>query len=93
MRAITGIEVTAAAMPSTRRSEISWRAGRRMRTSKPAASAGDPAAELRVAALLARAAAGRPDAEARTALAELALIAPDDARVVGLMKARGAGAR
>ena len=73
--------------------EISWRAGRRTRASKPAGPSGDPAAEKRVADLLARAAGGRQDADARTALAELALIAPDDARVLGLMKTRGTGPR
>ena len=47
----------------------------------------------RVEALLARASPGKPEGEARPALAELALIAPDDARVVDLLKARGAGSR
>ena len=73
--------------------ELSWRAARTTRASRPAPAPGDPAAEQRVAALLARAAATRPEAEARTALAELALIAPDDARVVDLLKARGARPR
>ena len=73
--------------------EISWRAARTTRASRPSPAPGDPAAEQRVAALLARAAATAPEGEARTALAELALIAPDDARVVDLMKARGARPR
>jgi serine/threonine-protein kinase len=84
------LDALAADPSSEEAAEISWRAGRRMRASRPAAPEGDPAAEQRLAALLARAAAGRPDAEARTALAELALIAPDDARVVSLVKARAA---
>ena len=65
--------------------EIAWRAARELRSAK---KAGDAASEERVAALLARAAGG--DSDARTALAELALIAPDDARVVDLMKSAGA---
>ena len=65
--------------------EVSWRAGRQLRASKKAT---EPVSEERVAALLARAAGGAADA--RTALAELALIAPDDARVMDLMKSSGA---
>jgi hypothetical protein len=73
--------------------ELTWRASRQMRIPRPPPpppAAGD---EARVAALLARASPGKPDGEARPALAELALIAPDDARVVDLMRARGAGPR
>jgi serine/threonine protein kinase len=73
--------------------EITWRGWRRLASPPPAATAGDAAAEARVDALLARAAEGRPDADARSALAELALIAPDDDRVVKLMRARGARPR
>jgi hypothetical protein len=42
-----------------------------------------------VAALLDQAAPGRTDGEARQALAELALIAPDDPRVADLVRRRG----
>jgi hypothetical protein len=65
--------------------EVAWRAGRQLRASRRRT---EPVSEERVAALLARATGGAPDA--RTALAELALIAPDDARVVDLMKTSGA---
>jgi hypothetical protein len=73
--------------------EITWRASRQMRMPRPVRAAGDPGNEARVEALLARASPGRPDGEARPALAELALIAPDDARVVDLLRTRGAAAR
>jgi serine/threonine protein kinase len=72
--------------------EIVWRASRQLRLPRPPAAA-DPANAARVEALLARASPGRPDGEARPALAELALIAPGDARVAELLKARGAGSR
>jgi hypothetical protein len=49
--------------------------------------------ERRVSALLARAGIGRPEEEALPALAELALIAPDDVRLAELMRQRSARAR
>ena len=73
--------------------EITWRASRQMRAPRPAPPPSDPRNEARVKALLARAGAGKPDSEARPAMAELALIAPDDARVADLLKSRGAGPR
>ena len=48
----------------------------------------DAATEERVQALLARAAPGSPETQARGALAELALIAPDDGRLVELLRER-----
>jgi serine/threonine protein kinase len=73
--------------------EITWRSSRQMRAPRPSPPPSDPRNEARVKALLARAGAGRPDTEARPALAELALIAPDDTRVVDLLRSRGAGPR
>ena len=73
--------------------EITWRGCRQLRAPRPVATPMDSTSEARVSALLARAARGKPDGEARSALAELALIAPDDARVVHLLKARGADPR
>ena len=73
--------------------EITWRASRQMRAPRPPPPPSDPRNEARVKALLARASEGKPDQEARTALAELTLIAPDDARVVELLKTRGGGPR
>jgi serine/threonine-protein kinase len=73
--------------------EITWRASRQMRAPRPPPAPSDPRNEERVKTLLARASAGRPEGEARPALAELALIAPDDARVMELLKARVAGPR
>jgi serine/threonine-protein kinase len=72
--------------------EITWRASRQVMKPRPRASA-EAGNQARVAALLARAAPGQPEGEARSALAELALIAPDDARVAELMRGRGAGPR
>jgi eukaryotic-like serine/threonine-protein kinase len=48
----------------------------------------DAQAEARIEGLLARAAPGKPEAEARVALAELALIAPDDPRLGELLRTR-----
>jgi hypothetical protein len=44
--------------------------------------------EARIVALLARAAPSRPPDEARRALAELALVAPDDVRLADLVRER-----
>jgi hypothetical protein len=67
--------------------EVVWRATRKLQAPRSEAPS-DPAAEQRLAALLARAAPGAPEAEARQALAELALIAPDDPRVVEALRER-----
>jgi serine/threonine-protein kinase len=47
-----------------------------------------PEAEARIAALLQRARPGAPDPEAKKALAELALVAPDDPRLGDLLRER-----
>jgi hypothetical protein len=47
-----------------------------------------PEAEARIAALLHRARPGAPDPEAKKALAELALVAPDDPRLGDLLRER-----
>ena len=88
---LEAVEALAADPANEEAAEVAWRGAHRLRTGRrPSAQA---SSEERVAALLARAAAPGGDAEARSALAELALIAPDDVRVVDLMKARGAGGR
>lgn len=69
--------------------EILWRAGRALQTA-PRAQPLDAASEQRVVGLLARAAPGRPTDEVRQALAELALIAPDDPRVAEVVRTRTA---
>jgi serine/threonine protein kinase len=53
----------------------------------------DPARDARVTALLAEAAPGGDEATSRRALAELALIAPDDSRVVEAARERAGRAR
>jgi serine/threonine-protein kinase len=68
--------------------EIRWRARRTLEKSSPGLPA-DPARDARIEALLGRAAPGRPELETRQALAELALIAPDDPRVLDLLRERG----
>jgi serine/threonine protein kinase len=73
--------------------ELAWRANRATWPPAGAAEAADPSREARVTALLARAAWGRPLEEARTALAELALIAPDEPRFADLLRERAARAR
>jgi serine/threonine-protein kinase len=67
--------------------ETLWRAVRRLQGESPREAA-TPLDRARVDALLLQAAPGRPEAEARRALAELALIAPDEPRVAELAKAR-----
>jgi serine/threonine protein kinase len=86
-------EALAADPGSEEAAEITWRASRQLRAPRPPPPPSEPGNQARVEALLARASPGKPEGEARPALAELALIAPDDARVVDLMKARGAGPR
>jgi eukaryotic-like serine/threonine-protein kinase len=84
---VESMEALAVDPASEEAAEIAWRGARRLRADKrpPGESS-----EARVAALLARAAAPGGDAQARSALAELALLAPDDVRVMDLMKSRGA---
>jgi serine/threonine protein kinase len=67
--------------------EILWRALRKLQGGRSEPPPPDPKNAARVEALL-KEAAGRPEPEARRALAELALIAPDDPRVLDLMKER-----
>jgi serine/threonine protein kinase len=74
--------------------DILWRAGQRLRGAKPESVPPGPETERRVEALLAQAAPGRADGEAKQALAQLALIAPDDPRVADLVRKRaGSGSR
>jgi serine/threonine protein kinase len=68
--------------------DILWRAGQRLRGALPERLPPGPETERRVAALLAQAAPDRAEGEARQALAELALIAPDDPRVADLVRKR-----
>jgi serine/threonine-protein kinase len=68
--------------------ELLWQSGKRLRAPRLEPPPSDPAGRARVAALLARAAPGRPEGEARQALAELALIAPDDPRLADLLRER-----
>ena len=71
--------------------ELEWQAARGLRVAGggPRSS---PEIDARVADLLSRASAGRPEADARRALAELALIAPDDPRVGDAIRERGSRA-
>jgi serine/threonine-protein kinase len=68
--------------------DILWRAGQRLRGAPAERVPPGPETERRVAALLAQAAPGRGEGEAKQALAELALIAPDDPRVADLVRKR-----
>jgi hypothetical protein len=73
--------------------EVLWRALKKRQAGRPEPSPLDAATEQRVQALLTRAAPGSPPAQARHALAELALIAPDDARLAELLRDRSGSAR
>ncbi len=64
--------------------ELLWQCARGLW--QPAGAAPDPAHARRVEELLAAAQAGRPAEGARRALAELALLAPDDPRVRDLLR-------
>jgi serine/threonine-protein kinase len=67
--------------------EMLWRAERALRPAAPA-KLRDAESLARVDKLLGKAAPGRPDDEAKRALAELALIAPDDPRLGDLLRER-----
>jgi hypothetical protein len=67
--------------------ELLWRAGRKAQRAR-ARPPDDPEAAKRLVALLEEAAPEVSESEARHAIAELALIAPDDPRVVALMRQR-----
>jgi len=73
--------------------EILWRSLRKLQGVRTGPPAPDPRNEARIVALLAGAGPGKPEGEARRALAELALIAPDDPRVLDLMRERWAQKR
>jgi predicted Ser/Thr protein kinase len=68
--------------------EVVWRALKKRQAGRPEPAPLDKATEERVQALLARAAPDAPMTQARSALAELALIAPDDARLIELLRER-----
>ena len=68
--------------------ELLWSAGRQMAGGRSEPPPPSPEAEARIAMLLTRAAPGSPDAEAELALAELALVAPDDPRFAALIRER-----
>ena len=68
--------------------EIVWRTLKKRQAGQPEPAPLDAATEKRVQDLLARAAPEAPSTQARNALAELALIAPDDARLVELLRER-----
>jgi len=69
-----------------------WRVVRAQHAARSAPEL-DEAREERVAALLTRAAPGEPEDDARKALLELALLAPDDRRLADLLRERAARAR
>lgn len=66
--------------------ELLWRTWRRLKGAHEEEA--DPALAGRIGDLLHRAAPGAPEAEARKALAELALLAPDDPRFAELVRSR-----
>ncbi len=68
--------------------EALWGTVRRRPTGRKAEPPRSPEAEKRIAALLQRAKPGVPDPEAKRALAELALVAPDDPRLSDLLRER-----
>jgi eukaryotic-like serine/threonine-protein kinase len=70
--------------------ELSWVTIRARHTARQAS---DPAREEHLVRLLARTAPGHPEEEARRALLELALVAPDDVRVIEALGERAARRR
>jgi serine/threonine protein kinase len=92
-RAIAEMEEAAALDPECDEAlDVLWRAGQRLRGAPAERLPPGPETERRVAALLAQAAPGRGEGEARQALAELALIAPDDPRVADVVRKRSGSA-
>jgi serine/threonine-protein kinase len=87
------VEVLALDPACEEAAELAWRANKARWANAPAPPAPDAAHEARVGGLLARAAWGRPAEEARAALGELALIAPDEPRFAELLRERAARAR
>ena len=88
-RVLTEMDEALALEPESEEAfELAWRARRKQDDGRREADRPDPANEKRVVALLAKMKPGAPDAEARGALAELALIAPDDPRVNHLLRER-----
>jgi serine/threonine protein kinase len=88
-KAITEMEAAASLDPQCDEAlDVLWRAGQRVRGAPAEPVPAGPDTERRVVALLDQAAPGRTEGEARQALAELALIAPDDPRVADLMRRR-----
>ena len=73
---------------SSEAAALLWRATKGLASARPPSLAKDPANASRIGALIERAGQGRPDAEVRQVLAELALIAPDDPRVAELVRER-----
>ncbi len=69
--------------------ELLWRAGKKLYGGRPDPPELDPALAKRIDALLAQVAPGRPREDVQRALAELALVAPDDPRVLDLLRERG----
>ena len=68
--------------------ELLWRSTRKLQAAKAPPPPPDPSTAERVSALLAKAAPGARDSGAGRAIAELALIAPNDPRVVDLARER-----
>jgi len=88
-KAVSEMEEAAALDPECDEAlDLLWRAGQRLRGAPAELAGPGPETERRVAALLDQAAPERAEGEARQALAELALIAPDDPRVADLVRKR-----
>jgi serine/threonine-protein kinase len=68
--------------------EALWGTVRRQPAARPAEPPRSPEAEARIAALLHRARPDAPDHEAKRAIAEMALVAPDDPRLSDLLRER-----
>lgn len=73
---------------SAEAAEVAWRAEKRLHGVKAEVKTDPAIDDARVAALLARAAPGQPENDARRAIAELALIAPNDPRLTDLIRER-----
>jgi serine/threonine-protein kinase len=67
---------------------LMWRATKGLAKTRPPTSPLDPLTASRVGSLLEKAGSGGPESEVKQALAELALIAPDDPRVGDLVRER-----
>jgi serine/threonine-protein kinase len=87
------VEALALDPGSDEAAEVLWRCSKQIQGTRPPQPMHGPQTEARIKGLLARAAPGRAEADAQKALAELALVAPDDPRLQEVLRERSGRGR